>query len=67
MIITKQKNFDEILGSIDESPVFIAGCSECATLCHTGGEKEVLVMKKVLENRNINVVGWVILEPACHI
>lgn len=67
MIITKQKDFNEILKSIDKGPVFIAGCIECATLCHTGGEKEVLAMKKSLENRNIKVVGWVVLEPACHL
>jgi ferredoxin len=67
MIITKQKDFNEILQSISEGPVFIAGCSECATICHTGGEKEVLVMKKVLENKNIKVVGWVVLDPACHL
>jgi len=67
MIITKQKNFNEILKSLNDDPVFIAGCSECATLCHTGGEKEVLTMKKALENRNIKVVGWVVLEPACHL
>ena len=24
-------------------------------------------MKKTLENKNINVVGWVVLEPACHL
>ena len=67
MIITKQKNFNEILKSLNDNPVFIAGCSECATLCHTGGEKEILTMKKALENRNIEVTGWVVLEPACHL
>ncbi len=36
-------------------------------MCHTGGEQEVMVMKKALENRNIKVVGWVVLEPACHL
>jgi len=67
MIITQQKNFNEILKFLNDEPVFIVGCSECATLCHTGGEKEVLAMKKALENRNIKVVGWVVLEPACHL
>jgi len=66
MIITKQKKIDEILDFIDRKPVFIMGCSECATLCHTGGEKEVIEMKKVFENNGIEVTGWVILDPACH-
>jgi len=67
MIITKQKDLSYILDKIDGKKVFIIGCSECATLCHTGGEKEVLSMKNFLEEKNINIVGWVILEPACHL
>ncbi len=67
MIITKQKNFEDLINSIEDGPVFIAGCSECATLCHTGGEEEVLAMKDSLEDKNIRVTGWVILDPACHL
>jgi len=67
MIITKQKDFNELLSSVGKEPVFIIGCSECATMCHTGGEKEVLEMKSALEDKNIPVTGWVILEPACHL
>ncbi len=67
MIITKQKDFKDILKSINNKPVFIIGCSECATLCHTGGEKEVLEMEDKLETKNIIVSGWVILDPACHL
>ena len=67
MIITKQKEFGELLSSIGKEPVFMIGCSECATLCHTGGEKEVLEMKDAFEDKNIKVTGWVILDPACHL
>jgi ferredoxin len=67
MIITKQKEFNDLLNSIDDGPVFIVGCSECATMCNTGGEEEVLAMKDTLENKNIKVTGWVVLEPACHL
>ncbi len=49
MIITKQKNFDELLKILGNGPVFLIGCSECATLCHTGGEDEILTMKEALE------------------
>lgn len=67
MIITRQKDFNDILNSIEGRPVFIAGCSQCATLCHTGGEEEILAMKKALEDKKIVVTGWVVLDPACHL
>ena len=67
MIITRQKEFNELLSLIKEGPVFIIGCSECATLCHTGGEEEVLSMMEDLKKKNIETTGWVILEPACHL
>ena len=67
MIITRQKPFRELCDSIGDGPVFIVGCSECATMCHTGGEKEVVAMKGALEDKNIEVTGWVVLEPACHL
>ena len=67
MIVTKQKDLNILLSAIEDGPVFIVGCSECATLCHTGGEEEVLLMKDVLEKKNIQTTGWVILEPACHL
>jgi len=67
MIVSKQKNFDVILRAIGKGPVFIVGCNECATLCGTGGETQVLAMKKALEAQQIPVTGSVILEPACHL
>lgn len=67
MIITKQKNFDDLLRSVGNGPVFLVGCSECATLCGTGGKNEVAAMKKALQKKNIPVTGWVVLEPACHL
>jgi ferredoxin len=66
MIITRQKDFNYILDSLKEEPVFIIGCSECATLCHTGGEKEILFMIDNLKKKNINTTGWIVLEPACN-
>ena len=67
MIITKQKKFEDLLNSVGKGPVFIVGCNECATLCHTGGEEEVLAMKDAFEKKQVRVSGWVILEPACHL
>lgn len=67
MIISVQKNFEEILQLINNDPVFLVGCSECATLCKTGGEEEILIMKKKLEEKNITVTGYIILDPACNL
>jgi ferredoxin len=66
MIITKQKEIESLIRLVESGPVFIIGCSECATLCNTGGEKEVKEMKKILEDKKIDVTGFVILDPACH-
>jgi len=67
MIVTKQKQLDDILRSVEKGPVFLIGCSECATMCHTGGEEELQSMKNQLEKKDIPVSGWIVLEPACHL
>jgi ferredoxin len=67
MIITKQKDFEKLLTSISNGPVFIIGCSECATLCKTGGEDEIVKMREDLRKNNVETTGWVILDPACHL
>jgi ferredoxin len=66
MIITKPKSLHDVLLLIGKGPVFILGCSECATQCHTGGELEVIEMKQTLEQHNIPVSGWKVLDPACN-
>jgi len=67
MIVTKPKAIEEILKVLGADPVFLIGCSECATLCHTGGKDEVLTMKELLENKKIPVSGYAVLDPACHL
>ena len=67
MIITKAKELDIILSLIKNEPVFIIGCSECATLCKTGGEDEIKGMTKVFKEKKIKVTGSVVLDPACHL
>lgn len=67
MIVTKQKNLEDILRVLGNGPVFLIGCSECATLCHTGGTDEVAAMKEALEKRKIPVSGCIVLDPACHL
>jgi ferredoxin len=67
MIISQQKPLELLLQLIQDKSVFLIGCSECATICHTGGETEVIEMKKKLEENHIHVTGWTILDPACHL
>ena len=66
MIISKPIDLKQILSKINNKSVFILGCSECATICKTGGLNEVNELKKKFETIGINVTGTVILDPACH-
>ncbi|MBU4376119.1 MAG: methylenetetrahydrofolate reductase C-terminal domain-containing protein [Candidatus Omnitrophica bacterium] len=66
MIITKQKDKSEILKYLGkESRIFIIGCGECATVCKTGGEKEVADMKKFLESHGKSVTGFCLPDAPC--
>ncbi len=66
MIVSQKKPLEEILKAIDEKKkIFIIGCGECATTCKTGGEKEVLEMKKLLEGQGRVVAGWTIPDAPC--
>ena len=58
MIITKQKDLDSIICLIQKDSVFIIGCSQCATLCKTGGEDEVkkMIIQKIEEVRSENYI-----------
>lgn len=67
MIATKQKPFEEILESLEgEKKIFIVGCGDCASLCHTGGEEEVWEMEEKLVAEGKEVVGTVVIDVACH-
>lgn len=67
MIVSQAKKFDDILKSLEgEAKVFIFGCGECATTCKTGGEPEVLAMKKRLEEAGKTVTGYVIPDAPCN-
>lgn len=70
MIITRPREWTRIkdsLASIGAKRVFIMGCGQCATVAHTGGEKEVLQAKASLEDAGYTVTGWTIGEVACHL
>ena len=66
MIITKQKDFAEILKNLQGyTAVFLVGCGECSTTCKTGGEGEILGLKSLLEGEGKKVVGYCIPKSPC--
>ena len=68
MIITKQKSIKSILGFLKDSKnIYIVGCAQCATICKTGGEKEVSDIAGVLKKKGKIITGTAILDPACHL
>jgi len=66
MIITKQKPLKELLQYIKKGEkVFLVGCGECSATCKTGGETEVLAIKKELEGQGIVITGWAMPDAPC--
>ncbi|MDP8252994.1 MAG: methylenetetrahydrofolate reductase C-terminal domain-containing protein [Candidatus Kaelpia aquatica] len=66
MIITEQKNFDQISKHLKrDEKIFIVGCGECSTVCKTGGEKEVLEIRKRLEDSGFVVTGYAVPQAPC--
>ncbi len=66
MIITEQKPIVQIIDSLKEfKKVFLVGCGECATTCKTGGEEELLKIKKELEAQGKIVSGMCIPSAPC--
>ena len=63
MIVTKQKPLEEILEMTEPyEKLFIVGCGKCATVCQTGGEKEVEAM---VENLKDKITGFAVPEESC--
>lgn len=67
MIISKQKEFNEILRALKEKNIFIIGCGKCAAKLRVGGEPEVLEMKKRLKRAGKNIAGWMVFSSACSV
>ena len=65
MIITEQKEFDEILRSLEgHERVFLMGCGICATTWGTGGEKQVIEMAERLTEAGKECTGWIVTEES---
>ncbi|MCX9083850.1 MAG: methylenetetrahydrofolate reductase C-terminal domain-containing protein [Candidatus Methanoperedens sp.] len=67
MIISRLKEFDQILQLLSEKKIFLIGCGKCAKKQHTGGEPEVLELKYKLTAAGKNITGWTVLNSACSI
>lgn len=68
MIITRQKPIDDILKCLDGiEKVFIVGCTQCATICKTGGEEEVKSMRQVLEGKGKKVAAAEVWDTPCNL
>ncbi len=66
MIISQLKPLDKLLSSLKEyKKIFLIGCGECATTCKSGGEAEVLKMKKDLEKAGKIITGSCIPSAPC--
>jgi len=66
MIVTEQKPIKEILEALKGyTKVFLIGCGECATVCKTGGEEEVVGIRKVLEEEGKTVLGLSVPGVPC--
>jgi ferredoxin len=66
MIISELKPFEQVIDSLKEyRKIFLVGCGECATLCKSGGEEQLLDIKKKLQEAGKTVVGMCVPESTC--
>lgn len=67
MLISEQKPFEEILGYVsNDRVIFLIGCRGCAEGCESGGEKQVLEMKKRLEGEGKTISGLSLIDMVCN-
>ncbi len=68
MIITAKRDFQELIENIKNyKSFFLIGCSECATLCATGGEPELKAMKETLEAEGKKITGSFVAKTGCQV
>lgn len=66
MIITKKREFKNLMENLKNyDSVFLIGCSECASLCGTGGEPELESLKETLESEGKKVTGTLLPKTGC--
>ncbi len=68
MIITRQKPIDDILKCLEGiEKIFIVGCTQCATICKTGGEDETKDMRQALEAKGKKVAAAEVWDTPCNL
>ena len=66
MIITKKRDFKDLMENLKNyKSFFLIGCSECASLCGTGGDPELASMKEALEAEGKTVTGTLLPKTGC--
>ena len=69
MIITEQKKSEDLFAFLERANrVVLLGCSECATICKTGGAEQLLEFEKRLKSARpeVEVTVRLVLDPACN-
>lgn len=67
MIISQNKPFKEITEYLkDCEKIVLIGCGQCATACKSGGEEELIAIKKRLEEIGKQVLAFIVPETSCN-
>jgi len=68
MIISRKREFSKLIENIEKyKSLFLVGCSECASLCSTGGEEEIRELTGALESEGKVVTGGVVAKTGCQV
>ncbi|GBD99436.1 hypothetical protein BMS3Abin07_01473 [bacterium BMS3Abin07] len=68
MIITQKRELSRLLENVENyRSFFLIGCSECATLCGTGGEEQVKELTGVLRGKGKEVTGGIVARTGCQV
>lgn len=66
MIITQQKPFDEIKSDLaNYKKLIIIGCSDCASICQTGGSEQVKEMTEKLKAEGKEIIATLMCQNPC--
>ncbi len=67
MIITKKKNPEDVLKSLEGfQNIYLFGCNSCAQQCKTGGREELDEMEALLKEKGFSVCGSALVDETCY-